>query len=182
MKKIIVLIMLVVFPAISFGQSVFDELENMDGVSSVIINKDAFQILQKFNIDDTDNEAMEIFKIIQNLELFKLFKTENIAISNEMESIVNTFIKKHNLTQLMRIKDKDSRVRVYVKAGKNKDYVSEVLMFISGVSKHTEGYVESAVLSLTGTIDINKLSKIADTYRHSIVIESHQSRREKKRK
>ena len=48
MKKILVLIALVIVPAMSFGQSMFDKLENMDVVSSFIVNKDAFQLLQKF--------------------------------------------------------------------------------------------------------------------------------------
>ncbi len=47
--------------------------------------------------------------------------------------MVNSAIKKQNLTQLMRIKEDDSRVKIYVKATKNKDYVSEVLMFIKGI-------------------------------------------------
>ena len=48
MKKIILLIALVVTPALSFGQSIFDKLEDMNGVDAVIINKEAFQILSKF--------------------------------------------------------------------------------------------------------------------------------------
>ena len=166
MKKIIALIMLVVFPAISFGQSVFDELENMDGVSSYIMNKDAFQLLSKFNIDSSDNEAMEIFKIIQNLESFKLFKIEdkNFSISNKMENMVNTLVRERSLAQLVSIKDKGSRVKVYAKTDRNKDYASEVIVFADGVSEYTKGYAESAIVSLTGIIDINELSKIVDTY------------------
>ena len=68
------------------------------------------------------------------------------------------------MIELMRVKDKGSRVNIYVKSGKNKDYVSEVLMFVNGVSKMTGGEAESVVISLTGTIDINKLSKLADKF------------------
>lgn len=154
MKKIIVLIALVIAPAVSFGQSIFDKLENMDEVSSFIVNKDAFQLLQKFNPDMGEgNEAVEAFKLIQDLNELKVFKTSSAKIAKEMEAMVNSEIKKSNLTELMRVKDKNSKVRIYVKTNGNKDTVSEVLMFVSGVSEMTEGIAESVVVSLTGTID-----------------------------
>ena len=85
MKKIIVLIALVIVPALSFGQSTFDELENMDEVSSFFVNKEAFQLLQKFNPDmGGDNEALEVFKMIQDLKELKVFKTNNAGISKKM--------------------------------------------------------------------------------------------------
>ena len=164
MKKVIVLIALIVAPAVSFGQSIFDKLENMESVSSVVINKDAFEILSKFNLDSNDSEEMEIFKIIQNLKEFKVFKTSNSGVSTKMEQMVSNEIKKSKLTLLMRAKDEGSKVRIYVKTGKNKNYVSEVLMFVNGISERTNGQAESVVLSLTGMIDINKISKIADKY------------------
>jgi hypothetical protein len=165
MKKILVLIALVIVPAISFGQSMFDKLENMDDVSSFIVNKDAFQLLQKFGGDlGGDNEAVEAFKLIQDLKELKVFKTNDSKVSKTMESMVNSAIKKSNLTELMRMKDKDARVRIYVKTGANKDFVSEVLMFVNGISRVSEGMAESVIVSLTGKIDINKLSKIANQF------------------
>ena len=37
-------------------------------------------------------------------------------------------------------------------------------MFINGIDKKTDGMSEAIVISLTGNIDINKLSKLADTF------------------
>jgi len=166
MKKLIAIIAFVAISATTYGQTIFDKLEDMDNVSSVVINKDAFQLLSKFNIhvDGEDNEAMEVFKMIQDLKEFRVFKTTDAAVANQMDKMVRTAIKKSKLTQLMRIKEKGARVKIYVKTGKNKDYVSEVLMFVKGVSKMTEGEAESVIISLTGTIDINKLSKLADKF------------------
>ncbi|WKD86687.1 hypothetical protein KCTC32516_02063 [Polaribacter huanghezhanensis] len=167
MKKIIVLIALVIAPAVTFGQSMFDKLENMDEVSSFIINKDAFQLLQKFNPDMSgDNEAVEVFKMIQNLKELKVFKTSNANVAKTMETMVTSAVKKSNLTELMRMKDKDARVKIYVKTNGKKDYVSEVLMYVNGVSRVTEGNAESVIVSLTGMIDINKLSSLADKFAH----------------
>jgi len=167
MKKIIVLIVLVIAPAISFGQekSVFDKLENMEDVASFVVNKEAFQLLQKFNPDMGEgNEAVEVFKMVQNLNELKVFKTNSVKVAKEMESMVKNAVSSLKLIELMRFKDKESRAKIYVKTGSNKDYVSEVLMYVSGVSAATEGNAESIVVSLTGMIDINKLSSLADKF------------------
>ncbi len=165
MKKIIVLIALVIAPVVSFGQSMFDKLENMDEVSSFIVNKDAFQLLQKFGGDfGGDKEAVEVFKLIESLNELKVFKANSLEVAKTMESMVVSAVKKSNLIELMRIKDKDARVRIYVKTGSNKDYVSEVLMFVNGASRVTDGNAESVVVSLTGKIDVNKLASIANQF------------------
>ena len=168
MKKVILSIALVVAPALSYGQSIFDKLEDMDGVSSVVVSKDAFEILSKFNAESLqDNDAMEVFKMIQDLEELKVFSTDKSDVAKKMETMVNSAVKSQKLIELMRIKDEGSRVLIYVKSGKNKDFVSEVLMFIKGIDKRTDGMSESVVVSLTGNIDINKMSKLADTFAKS---------------
>lgn len=160
MKKIIVLVALVVTSTISFGQSVFDKLENMDGVDAVIVNKDAFEILSKFkDIEKGDSDAVVIFNMIKELEEFKTFSTKNASIATKMEKMVETAVKKSSLTQLMRIKEGNNRVKIYVKATKSKDIVSEVVMFVKNSSD-----LQTVVVSLTGKIDVNKLSQLADKY------------------
>ena len=64
----------------------------------------------------------------------------------------------------MRIKEDNSQIKIYVKSTKNKDFVSEVLMFIKGIDKKTKGMSEAMLISLTGNIDINKMSDLADTF------------------
>jgi hypothetical protein len=165
MKKIIILIAFIVAPMFANAQSIFDSLEDMDGVDMVIVTKDAFELLNKFKSKDVKkdgNEVMVAFEIINDLKEFKMFSTSNLEIASKMEKMVNSSIKNSNLTQLMRIKQDDSRIKIYVKATKNKDYVSEVLMFIKGVDEQTKGLSEAMVFSLTGNIDINKVSDFTD--------------------
>jgi len=147
------------------AQSFFDSLEDMDGVDMVVVNKDMFELLSKFGPDKMkDNEAMQIFTMIRDLKNLKVFSTDDAIIADKMETMANSSIKKHNLTELMRIKEDDSRIKIYVKSTKNKEYVSEVLMFIKGIDKQTKGISKSMIVSLTGNIDINKLSALADTF------------------
>jgi hypothetical protein len=165
MKKIVVLIAFVLAPMFSNAQSIFDSLEDLDEVDMVVVTKDAFELLNKFKPKDVKvegNDVMQAFEMLNELKEFKMFSTDNLTIANKMESMVKTAIKKANLTELMRIKDDDSRVKIYVKATKNKDFVSEVLMFVKGIDKQTNGMSEAMVLSLTGNIDINKMSDYTD--------------------
>ncbi|KOY52806.1 DUF4252 domain-containing protein [Polaribacter dokdonensis] len=165
MKKIIILIAFVLAPMFSNAQSIFDSLENLDDVDMVVVTKDAFELLNKFKPKDAKvegNDVMEAFEMLNELKEFKMFSTDNLSIANKMETMVNSAIKNSNLTQLMRIKEDDSRIKIYVKATKNKDFVSEVLMFVKGIDKKTNGMSEAMVLSLTGNIDINKMSAYTD--------------------
>jgi hypothetical protein len=165
MKKITILIAFIIAPLFTNAQSLFDSFEDMDEVDMVVVTKDAFQLLKKFqpkNSGSSENEVMQAFEMINDLNEFKMFSTDNLEIANTMEKMVNTSIKSSKLTELMRIKEDDSRIKIYVKATSNKDYVSEVLMFVKGIDKKTKGLSEAMVLSLTGNIDINKMSEFTN--------------------
>ncbi|MGB2225477.1 MAG: DUF4252 domain-containing protein [Polaribacter sp.] len=165
MKNIVLLIAFFVSTFAMKAQGTFDALEDEDGVDVVVVTKDAFELISKFkNVNIEDNDAMKTFQMIQELNEFKMFSSNKSEIASKMESMVNTVIKKNKLTELMRVKEDDSRIKIYVKSTSNKDYVSEVLMFIKGIDKKTKGMSEAVVISLTGNIDINKMSDLADSF------------------
>lgn len=165
MKKLITVLIFLTTSIVVNAQSLFDSLEDLNGVDMVVVTKDAFELISKFkNIAIDDNEGMKVFQMIQDLEEFKMFSTRDTQVANTMEDMVNTSIKKQKLTELMRVKDEGSRVKIYVKTTKNKEYVSEVLMFVKGLSKMTNKTSEALIVSLIGTIDVNKLSELADTF------------------
>ncbi len=165
MKKIILLIALAITPTISFGQSGFDELEDMDGVMSVVISKDAFEILSKFNFDSDKggNQMTEVFKMIDDLNEFKTFSTDEPKIAIKMEDMVENEVNVNKLTELMRLKEDDSKVWIYVKKTPSKDLVSEVLMLVKGIDKKTNGMSKAMIISLSGSININKMSTLVET-------------------
>ena len=165
MKKTILLLLFVTTPIVLTAQSLFDSLEDLNGVDMVVVTKDAFELISKFkNIKIEDNEGMKVFEMIQDLKEFKMFSTNDAKVATIMGELVNASIKNQNLTELMRIKEDASRVKIYVKTTKNKDYVSEVLMFVKGLSKKTNKVSEAVIVSLIGSIDINKISELADTF------------------
>ena len=159
MKKVILTLIFIVSASLSYGQSLFDKLEDIDEVSSVVITKDMFDLIKKF--PDAQSEDMEVFNIAKDLSELKLFSTDDESIAANMEKMVNNAIKNSNLTQLMRVKDKGSRIKMYIKATNNKDIVKEVLMYV----KDKDGNKgNSIIISLTGNIKMNELTKIANKY------------------
>lgn len=168
MKKIILTIAVVLISFANYAQSsIFDKFEDMDGVSSVIVNKEAFKMLAKFK--GGGEEGQEYMDMVQNLNTFKVFTTEKPEISAQMTTVMKQYLTSAKLTELMRVKDEGTNVKIYIKQGKDADHVSELLMFVNGVGKYMKDSdspikAETVILSLTGDIDLNKISKLTETH------------------
>lgn len=164
MNKLVIVIVFLIASSVSYAQSFFDKLEYMEGVDMVVVTKDAFEMLSKFqDIKIEDNQTMKVFSLINYLQELKVFTTNDANNAKKMNQMVSQAIKEQKLTTLMRVKDEDTRMKIYVKTTKNKAYVSEVLMFVNGAGKESNKNVESVIISLTGRIDIQKISEITDT-------------------
>lgn len=148
-------------PFANYAQnSIFDKFEDMDDVTSVIVNKEAFKMLSKFK--GSSPEAKEYAEMVQNLESLKVFTTESSIIANQMGEVVSKYLKTTKLVELMRVKDKDANVKIYVRQGKDENHVSELLMFVSDLKNKANQ--QAVILSLTGEIDLNKISEITDAH------------------
>ena len=161
MKKLILLVAIVTLPFANYAQSsVFDKFEEMDDVTTVVITKEAFKMASKFG--GSSAEAKEYVDMVKDLNNLKVFTTESSTIAKQMNDVVAGYLKSSKLTQLMRVKDKDANVKIYIKQGKDENHVSELLMFVSDMQN--KGNQEAVILSLTGEIDLNKISKITEGY------------------
>ncbi|WP_127141626.1 DUF4252 domain-containing protein [Flagellimonas marinaquae] len=162
MKKYILIAVMTVLPLAGFSQSVFDKFEDLDDVTTVIVNKSMFNLLAKMDIETDDPEAKEFINIVNSLKSLKVFTTENKKIGDDMKSSVDSYLSSSKMEELMRIKDKDANVKFYIKEGKDADHVSELLMFVTGMKDvEANGHkFETVILSLTGDIDLNNISSL----------------------
>ena len=170
MRKLVLILALAIVPFITKAQSMFDKFEDMDGVTSVVVNQNMFKLLAKIDVETDDKEAQEYLNMIENLTSLKVLTTENGTISSQMKSEVDKYLSKSNLQELMRIKDGDQLVKFYIREGKDEDHVSELLMFITGLKEVTENTnitvngkkrtIETVLLTLTGDIDLKQISKL----------------------
>ncbi|WP_372744190.1 DUF4252 domain-containing protein [Lutibacter sp.] len=161
MKKIIIGIAIVAFSISNYAQtSVFDKFEEMNDVTTVVVTKEAFKMASKFG--GNSPEAKDYMDMVKGLNNLKVYTTESTSIAKQMNDVVNGYLKSSKLIELMRVKDKDANVKIYVKPGKDDDHVSELLMFVSDMTNRANQ--ESVILSLTGDIDLNKIAKLTEGY------------------
>ncbi|ASV31911.1 DUF4252 domain-containing protein [Maribacter cobaltidurans] len=166
MRKLAVVLLAAVLPSIGFSQSIFDKYEDMDNVGSVIVNKGMIDLVSKIGEFDDDEETREFVEVAKGLQGVKVFMTEDEGVSMDMSKTVKQYLKSSKLEELMRVKDKDVNVKFYVRNGRNKDHVTELLMFVSGMENveigHNGRKLETVLVSLTGDIDLNKIGSITN--------------------
>lgn len=164
MKKFVALTLLLVAPMLAGAQSIFDKYEDMDQVSSVIVNKNMFELLVKMDVDVDDPEARDFMDIAKSLSGVKVFITEDKGVSADMQATVDRYLKSASLSELMRVKDKDANVKFYIREGKDSDHVSELLMFVTGIKnvdmEVNDRQIETVLLTLTGDIDLTKIGSL----------------------
>lgn len=154
-NRIFLTIALVMSVWISNAQSQFDKFEEIEGVTSVIVNQKAFSLMSKIGSESDD----EYLGLIKNIESLKVFATESVEVAKQMEAAVMSYLKNANLEELMRVKDGDSNVTIYVKEGKSEDFVKELFMFVKDSENSSK---ESVIISLTGDIDLNQIAKLTE--------------------
>ncbi|WP_228851169.1 DUF4252 domain-containing protein [Aegicerativicinus sediminis] len=170
MKKLLVIAAIVLAPALASSQSIFDKFEDLEEVTSIIVNQKMFTMLAKIDIDTDDPESQEYLNMVKKITGLKVFTTGDEKISKDMGATVNQYLKSNQLAELMRIKDGDQTVQFYVKEGRDDDHVKELLMYVNGLKEITKDQdieingkkreIETVLLSLTGDIDLNQISKI----------------------
>ncbi len=162
MKRNILIVLIAVLPLSGFSQSLFDRFEDMDDVTSVVVNKSMFNLLAKIDVEVDDPEARDFMDIASSLQSLKVFTTDNEEIGSDMRSSVDSYLKSSKMEELMRVKDKDANVKFYIKQGRDDDHVSELLMLVSDIKEiEADGRkIETVLLSLTGDIDLNKINSL----------------------
>lgn len=152
-NRIILAAVLVMSAWVINAQSQFDKFEDIEGVTSVIVTQKAFSLMSKIGSESDD----EYLDMIKNIESLRVFATESLEVAVQMEAAVKSYLKTANLEELMRVKDGDSNVTIYVKEGKSEDFVKELFMFVKDSDKTSK---ESVIISLTGEIDLNQVAKL----------------------
>lgn len=172
MKNLVIALAILLSPMVSFSQGMFDKYEDMEGVTSAVINSKMFSMLASIDIDIDDPEAQSFINMAKKIESVKILTTGDEKTSSSMKADANSYIKKADLEELMRFKDGEQTVKFYVKEGKDENHVKELLMFINGLKELTKDSdvtingkkrdIETVIVSIVGDIDLREISKITD--------------------
>jgi len=165
MKTISLFLIATLLPILGFSQSLFDPFENMDNVSSIVVNKNMINLVSSLGIDENDQDAKDFLAIASGLQSLKVFITEDHKASVKMTKAVGSYLKSSKLEELMRVKSEEVNVKFYVREGRKDTHVKELLMFISGIENVKEAsignrQVETVLLTMTGDIDLEKISSL----------------------
>lgn len=158
MKKLILILAIALLPFISNAQSIFSQFENNDEVTTVIVNKKAFEIMSNISVDDQD--AQEMINLVNGLDQLKVFTTENKQIGNQMKGVIDSYLKQSKLSELLSVNDSDAKVNIYIKEGKDDNHVTELLMLVNEINGNGNKTPESVIISITGDIYLDKISKL----------------------
>ena len=156
MKKLIITLVLVLMPALFFGQSMFDKFEDKVEIESIIVNKKMFELMGNVKADPKDKNMQQYLDLIKKLDMLKVFTTSNAKYTTEMKSTVDAYLKKFPLEELMRINEGGRNIKIYVKSGATSSQVKELLMFMEG------GKEETILMSLTGNFDLSEITILTD--------------------
>jgi len=172
MKKLVLILAIILSPLMSSGQGLFDKYEDMEGVTSGVINQKMFSMLTSFDIDTDDPEAAAMLEMAKKIKSVKLLTTGDKAISAKMTADVNKYIGSSSLEELMRFKDGEQTVKFYVREGSSENHVKELLMFVNGLKDLTNGEkitingkdreIETVIVSILGDIDLREISKLTN--------------------
>lgn len=158
MKKVTLILLIMLAPMVVFSQGIFDNYEGQKDVTSVVVTKNMFKLLAEIDLESDDPEVKEYLELVNNLDNIKIFMTENRDLAQQMANDVKSYVSRSKgLNELMRVNDEGKNIKFYSKDGKNESFVSELLMFVDG---NIDGKSETIVMSITGNIDLKKISKL----------------------
>ncbi len=168
-NRLIVFVMaIMLLPLTGMAQkNIFEKYSDSPDVTYVNIKPKMFQMIAKLGVNTEDKEAQAYMDMVKSITSFRTIVTDNKAISADITKWVNS--RSSSLEELMEVKDDGTEVKFYVKEGKDADHVKELLIFVTGVDKVMKESVEingqkrkieTVVVSMTGDIDLNEISKL----------------------
>jgi len=169
MKRTLTLLALtLLLTSTSMAQDIFSKYSDNGKVSYVSIKPKMFQLLAKMDINTDDPEAQQYLDMVNSITSFKTLATQDKAIALDLAKWVKGQSVK--LEELMKVKDNGVQMTFYVKQGKDENHVSELIMFVDGLTDITKSAnvningqnrsIDTVVVSLTGDIDLNQISKL----------------------
>ncbi|AWH85380.1 DUF4252 domain-containing protein [Flavobacterium album] len=152
MKKFIITAVLAAMPFVTFAQTkAFDKFQDVEGIESVIINKEMFRMLSDVKVSGND-KTQKYLDMAEKLEGVKVFSTKEQKFKEEMKKTVTEYVKKNPLTELMSANKDGAKIKIYVTQGKEESIIKEGLVFIENAKDN-----EMVLVSFTGTLDLKDI-------------------------
>jgi len=157
MKRIVLLVIAVAFPAFLLAQNsavdkLFEKYSGKDGVTTVSISPELFQVVKAMEIEDIDNADIPFDKIasVKILTIEDEDQWEGVNFYTEIEKDLDT----SDFAEVMTVNDGGEVVRMWMKVDEKK--MSEFLLIVGGD--------DNVLIYITGSFNMDDLEELADSY------------------
>lgn len=162
MKTTKYLLIAFVFTCLSIGQiyaqsngllQILDDLEEKDGVSTVLISKKMFELFAKTT--DLEVEGESLNEVISTLDKLMIYEVDlPSAETNSIAKSITGLLQKDGYEVLIKIKEDGDDVEIYI---------SEVNNIVKHLFLLSKDKSSLQIISLLGNIDLAKISKLSGT-------------------
>ena len=166
MKKLFIRLLLLIFPFITSGQSIFEKFQNNKNVTSISITPKMFQMLGSMAFSSNDPESIYLKEIISEIKSFKALITGSYDIIIQMTKWVDSTSKTEHLDKIFTISEEKIEMNIYAKDEQETGGLKTILIFSKGfstnqiISKNNSKKVEAFLLLVEGNISIENISKL----------------------
>ncbi len=164
MKRIVLILIAVALPAFLMAQNsavdkLFSKYKGKEGVTTVQISPELFQVMKAMDIDELDNSEIPFDKVasVKILTIEDDDAFEGVNFYDEIKSELKT----DGLTEVITVDDGDETVRMWMKA--EDAQVLEFLLIVGGD--------DNVLIYITGNFNMNDLEGLAESFGDDIDID-----------
>lgn len=144
------------------AQSVFETYKSNERVTYVSISPQMFSMLAKLNIDDTDPEAKEFLELISQINTFKLLRTDEPTISDNLSDWTQEYAKTNQLSELMQVREDQTTVYFYAALSEKENIVDQLVMLAQEDNDNAalDDRNQTVLLYIDGKIDLARIASL----------------------
>ena len=164
MKRVVLLIMAVVFPALIMAQNsavdkLFAKYQGRQGITTVSISPELFKMVNAMGIEEIEEQDFPLDKIasVKILTIEDEEGYENVNFYDEIQKDLDV----SDFAEIMTVNDGSEVVRMWMKA--DKEVVSEFLLIVGGD--------DNVLIYITGDFNMKELEEIAEHMDHDLDID-----------
>ncbi len=164
MKRVFLLVLAMAFSTFLMAQNsavdkLFNKYKGEDGITTVQISPELFQVVKAMEIDDIENHDIPFDKIgsVKILTIEDEDQWQDVNFFDEIEKDLDV----SNFAEVMTVDDGGETVRMWMKA--DNAVVSEFLLIVGGD--------DNVLIYITGNFKMNDLEGLAESFDHDLDID-----------
>ena len=135
------------------AQEEFSDIDILDDVSAVVVNKKMFEMIGNVKVESEDPETQKYLSLINNLDYLKVYTSDSALSSKKMaKSFISHVNSTGGLEELMRVQDKDEVVKIYAKQNQQSQEINQMVMFVNNKNSHS-----TSIIVLKGVFKLEDL-------------------------